>query len=46
MKNEEPEDPKAKKAPPKKGQEEEEDPNPNKLKYQVTKEQLTFEIKF
>jgi len=46
LKVEEPEDPKAKKAPPpKKGKdEEEEDPNPNKLKFQVGKEPLNFEI--
>lgn len=43
---EEPEDPKAKKAPPKKGQEEDEDPNPNKLKFQVGKDPLQFEIRF
>ena len=44
---EEPEDPKAKKAPAaKKGQEEDDDPNPNKLKFQVGKDPLHFEIRF
>ena len=45
LKVEEPEDPKAKKAPQKKGKdEEEEDPNPNKLKFQVGKDVQNFEI--